>query len=134
MRRFSSDAKVECAVPEAKLDDADSSPSIQEKFDEVSCGREGASSEEAPSDLAAGGFVIGVGAGGEEARGLRGADLLMLVAVDADWEGVGCVVGGALDVRSDDRGLGTARVAAAVAVAACSVVSSTGRGIVESSR
>jgi hypothetical protein len=40
MRRFSSDEKVECAVPDAKFELAESSPSIHEKLDEVRCGLE----------------------------------------------------------------------------------------------
>lgn len=64
---FSSDENVECAVPDAKFDDAESSPSIQEKFEEVRCGRDLGERVEAILD---GGDSAR--AGGDVGRELRG--------------------------------------------------------------
>jgi hypothetical protein len=133
MRLFSSDENVECAVPDAKFDEAESSPSIHEKFDEVSWGLErGESCEDGVTrtGLEAFGGVVGRGLGVEEVFGL-------VIEAGAGSEGGSIEIGGALDVRSGSTGVcgaGNASVSAAFTLAACSVVSSLGSGIDVSSR
>ena len=80
-RLFSSDEKVEWAVPEAKLEDAESSPSIQEKLEDVRCGRDGGERVEASLD---GGD--NVRAGGEVGRETTGEGFLEAV-VDGVFDG-----------------------------------------------
>lgn len=67
IRLFSSEEKVECAALEAKLEDAESSPSIQEKLEEVSCGRD--FGERVDPSLDGGGNARAGGDAGREARG-----------------------------------------------------------------
>ena len=73
IRLFSSDEEVEGAAPEAKFEDAESSPSIQEKFEDVRCGRDGGERVEASFD---GGD--NVRAGGDVGRELSGVGFLEL--------------------------------------------------------
>jgi hypothetical protein len=131
MRLFSSDEKVECAVPEAKFDDAESSPSIHEKLDDVRCGRERGERLEVGCNWA--GLAIDCGV---EGRGVRAGDVEVDAVTGACIEGGLMEIGGALDVRSGgtgDGGAGSARVSAAFTLAACSVGSS-GSGMEASSR
>jgi hypothetical protein len=131
IRLFSSEENVECAVPEAKFEDAESSPSIHEKFDEVRCGLE--RGERWFVGCSCAGFAT---TGGEVGRELVLDETIGIgVAVAFDSGGGSIETGGALGVGSanGDAGAGNAKVSAACSLATCSVVSS-GRGIDESSR
>jgi hypothetical protein len=131
IRRFSSEEKVECAVPEAKFEDAESSPSIQEKFDDVRCGLE--RGERWFVGCSCAGFAT---IGGEVGRGLGADEMVGIgVAVAVDSVGGSIETGVAVELRSGngDAGAGNAKVSAAFSLATCSVDSS-GNGIDESSR
>jgi hypothetical protein len=111
-------------VLDAKVDAVLSCPSIHEKDDDARVGR---ARGDRCDDIADAGVCVVVS--GEV--GLR------LAAEDAGRDCGVLETGGALDVRSGiagDVGGGDSKLAAASAVASCSVVSSMGSGIEESSK